>query len=163
RGVPGALLDEQGVSRLVKELYSMKHYGKDLQRIANVVGRAYAATFRETAYHVRPKQYWMRTRRHGSHASHGGQGGHVPEKPYSSMLDVGSSSMRMPPPGHRGSIQNSSSSFPDSASRSQSQQSETSADDNSWREAYAQVAQLNSYSDQQPPSRALLPFDDEIS
>jgi len=152
RGVPGALLDEQGVSRLVKELYSMKHYGKDLQRIANVVGRAYAATFRETAYHIRPKQYWMRARghsSHGSHASHGGQGGHVPGRPYSSLLDLDSSSVHMPPPRRRDSTQRSS------------QQSETPPDDNSWQASYAELAPQNPHSDQQPSYRGLLPFDDE--
>ncbi|KAH0561969.1 hypothetical protein GP486_003320 [Trichoglossum hirsutum] len=45
-------LDEEGVDRLVKELYKLKHFGKNLKTVKNVITRAHQATYRERPYRV---------------------------------------------------------------------------------------------------------------
>ena len=45
-------LDEAGVSQLVKQLYSLKHFGKSLQNIKNVTAKAHQATYRERPHRV---------------------------------------------------------------------------------------------------------------
>ncbi|KAF2801544.1 uncharacterized protein BDZ99DRAFT_469550 [Mytilinidion resinicola] len=52
-------LDEDGVYRLVETLYRMPHYGQQLKKVAQVVGMAYAASYRERPYRVRGRNYWM--------------------------------------------------------------------------------------------------------
>jgi hypothetical protein len=46
------LLDEQGVDDLVKRLYSLKHFGKNLQSVKNTVAASHQATYRERPYRV---------------------------------------------------------------------------------------------------------------
>ncbi|RMD44596.1 hypothetical protein DV735_g495, partial [Chaetothyriales sp. CBS 134920] len=53
------ILDAEGVYDLVQKLYSLPHNGRDLRKVARVVGTAYAATFREKPYRVRGRNYWM--------------------------------------------------------------------------------------------------------
>jgi hypothetical protein len=159
RGLPGAVPDEQGVSRLVQELYSMKHYGKDLQKVANTVSRAYAATFRETAYRVRPKHYYMRAR---GYTSHGGQDSHRRGQPYSSMLDIGSSSVRMSPSRRGGCSQRVSLGDMSSLPWRQSQKARPAEYDASWRTSYARCLPKQSPACQKTATKAFLPFDDDI-
>jgi hypothetical protein len=109
RGLRGAVPDERGVTRLVNDLYSMKHYGTDLRKVADTVSRAYAATFRETAYRVYPKSYWMRMR---GHNSNGRQPTNTRAQPYRSMLDPGPSSGLMSPSRRAGNSQRRKA-FPD--------------------------------------------------
>jgi hypothetical protein len=45
-------LDEAGVGRKVQELYSLKHFGRNLQRVKNVVSQAHQATYREKPYRI---------------------------------------------------------------------------------------------------------------
>jgi hypothetical protein len=45
-------LDEAGVSQLVKQLYSLKHFGKSLQNVKNVTARAHQATYRERPHRL---------------------------------------------------------------------------------------------------------------
>jgi hypothetical protein len=45
-------LDEGGVSHLVKELYKLNHFGKNLQSVKNVIANAHQATYRERPYRV---------------------------------------------------------------------------------------------------------------
>ena len=45
-------LDEAGVSQLVKQLYSLKHFGKNLQNIKNVTAKAHQATYRERPHRL---------------------------------------------------------------------------------------------------------------
>ena len=45
-------LDEAGVSQLVKQLYSLKHFGKNLQNVKNVTARAHQATYRERPHRL---------------------------------------------------------------------------------------------------------------
>ena len=45
-------LDEEGVSQLVKQLYSLKHFGKSLQNVKNVTARAHQATYRERPHRL---------------------------------------------------------------------------------------------------------------
>ena len=47
------LLDANGVDKIVKQLYSLKHYGSDLRKLRDVVAFAHAATYRERPYRVR--------------------------------------------------------------------------------------------------------------
>jgi len=72
-------LDEEGVSRLVKELYKLKHFGKNLQSVKNVVATAHQATYRERPYRVqRTNPSYSRSLFHGifgqqqPHSHHGG-------------------------------------------------------------------------------------------
>jgi hypothetical protein len=51
-------LDEAGVAQLVQALYNLKHYGQMLKDLAQVVGRAYEASFRERPYRISSKKYW---------------------------------------------------------------------------------------------------------
>jgi GTPase SAR1 family protein len=158
RGVPGAVPDEQGISRIVKDLYAMTHYGKELQKTANIVGSAYAAAFRETRYHIHPKQYWMRTpgrRSQASRANQHGQARHSRGRPFSSLLDIGSSKSGNATGFLDGRTEKGS--FADRSSK----QRKSFADDKSLQELYAQNSPENSHSSQQPPVRGLLPFDDE--
>lgn len=46
------LLDATGVDGIVKQLYSLKHYGADLRKLRDVVAIAHAATYRERPYRV---------------------------------------------------------------------------------------------------------------
>ncbi|KAH8730675.1 hypothetical protein GQ44DRAFT_767855 [Phaeosphaeriaceae sp. PMI808] len=46
------ILDEAGIERLVHQLYGLKHYGKSLQDIRNVIDDAGSASFREKPYRV---------------------------------------------------------------------------------------------------------------
>jgi hypothetical protein len=50
-------LDEAGVERLVKELYSLKHFGKSLQNIKNVTAKAHQATYRERPHRLPRNQH----------------------------------------------------------------------------------------------------------
>jgi hypothetical protein len=52
-------LDEDGVHKLVQALYSMSHYGSNLKDVADKVGKAYAATFRERPVRLRGHRYWQ--------------------------------------------------------------------------------------------------------
>jgi hypothetical protein len=54
-------LDERGVASLVQQLYNLKHYGHMLKDLAKVVGKAYAANFRERPYRIQGKRFWMET------------------------------------------------------------------------------------------------------
>ena len=45
-------LDEAGVARLVGELYKLKHFGKNLKSVKNVIARAHQATYRERPFRV---------------------------------------------------------------------------------------------------------------
>jgi hypothetical protein len=45
-------LDEAGVSQLVNQLYSLKHFGKSLQNIKNVTAKAHQATYRERPHRL---------------------------------------------------------------------------------------------------------------
>ncbi|KAK5199158.1 hypothetical protein LTR92_001631 [Exophiala xenobiotica] len=56
-------LDERGVALLVQQLYNLKHYGRMLKDLANVVGKAYAANFRERPYRIQGRRFWMDTGR----------------------------------------------------------------------------------------------------
>ncbi|KAF9884687.1 hypothetical protein FE257_001316 [Aspergillus nanangensis] len=60
-GTPGKQyqpLDEKGIAQLVRDLYSLPHYGQMLNDLAQVVGRAYEANFRERPYRISRKRYW---------------------------------------------------------------------------------------------------------
>jgi len=48
-------LDEAGVSRLVRDLYKLKHFGSNLQSVKNVIATAHQATYRERPYRVQRK------------------------------------------------------------------------------------------------------------
>jgi hypothetical protein len=45
-------LDEAGVSKLVDQLYSLKHFGKNLQNVKNVTAKAHQATYRERPHRL---------------------------------------------------------------------------------------------------------------
>ncbi|KAL2076230.1 hypothetical protein VTL71DRAFT_1173 [Oculimacula yallundae] len=45
-------LDEAGVTALVKELYLLKHFGKNLQNVKDVTARAHQATYRERPHRL---------------------------------------------------------------------------------------------------------------
>jgi hypothetical protein len=45
-------LDEAGVSQLVKQLYSLKHFGKNLQNVENITAQAHQATYRERPHRL---------------------------------------------------------------------------------------------------------------
>ncbi|EXJ74841.1 uncharacterized protein A1O5_01537 [Cladophialophora psammophila CBS 110553] len=50
------LLDAKGVDKLVKQLYSLKHYGADLRKLRDAVVIAHAASIRERPYHVNARR-----------------------------------------------------------------------------------------------------------
>jgi len=54
------ILNEPGVALLVQQLYNLKHYGRMLKDLAHVVGRAYAANFREKPCRIQGKRFWTR-------------------------------------------------------------------------------------------------------
>lgn len=56
-GIGERVLDTAGVEAEVRKLYSLKHYGKNLQRLRQVVETAHAATFREKPYQVKQKKW----------------------------------------------------------------------------------------------------------
>jgi hypothetical protein len=45
-------LDEAGVTQLVNQLYTLKHFGKNLQNVKNVTARAHQATYRERPHRL---------------------------------------------------------------------------------------------------------------
>ena len=45
-------LDEAGVSQLVDQLYSLKHFGKNLQNVKNITAKAHQATYRERPHRL---------------------------------------------------------------------------------------------------------------
>jgi hypothetical protein len=166
RGLPGAVPDSAGISDLIKNLYAMKHYGKNLQKVANVVSKAYEATFRETAYHVRPKNYWMRARgRSGNNFnSHGptrptGKVYHGSGQPYSTMLDVGPSSSKPKAQPSR-----SSTSYFDISKvlgkKNQSQNSPDDDDDKAFQHMYDEIITPKRPEPKKPAVKGFLPFDD---
>ncbi|RVX67190.1 hypothetical protein B0A52_08624 [Exophiala mesophila] len=53
RGSAEESMDAEGVDKLIKQLYSLKHYGQDLRKLRDVVVIAHAATYRERPYRVR--------------------------------------------------------------------------------------------------------------
>jgi hypothetical protein len=67
------VLDEAGVAQMVQKLYNLSHYGQMLNDLAQVVGQAYEATFRERPYRIRGKAYWMGD----SHQEEGGINGNT--------------------------------------------------------------------------------------
>jgi hypothetical protein len=86
------VLDEAGVAQLVQKLYNLPHYGQMLNDLAQVVGRAYEATFRERPYRIRGKAYWMGDSHKGERGINGNtllrNHRHPAEKkPVRSMLD----------------------------------------------------------------------------
>ncbi|KAH7131981.1 hypothetical protein B0J11DRAFT_455530 [Dendryphion nanum] len=192
RGLPGAVPDEKGVSRLVQELYNMKHYGKDLQKVVSTVSQVYAATFRETAYHVRPKKYWMRAQHSGSSSYgssqygnqglfssgsvHGNSMGYAGKysiqssynygQPLPSLLDVGpSTNVRSQPPRRQNSSRKPSSGpgYRQSVLGRSSQQAGTvTEDDASWQAMYAIHAPQQAPPEKSKKQQGYLPFDDEI-
>lgn len=154
RGVPGAVPDEKGVSKITQDLYCMKHYGKDLKRVADTVSRAYAATFRETAYHVRPKHYWMRAQQRRHQNRHSTTNGN---QTYSSMLNIGlpsfqSTSTRRLNTGPRATLRERITSNTGGPSPR-----------NSWQAAYTPHEQKNNVTSEKPKTKSYLPFDDEIT
>ncbi|OAP57288.1 hypothetical protein AYL99_08026 [Fonsecaea erecta] len=50
------LLDAKGVDKLVKRLYSLKHYGADLRKLRDAVVIAHAASIRERPYRVNARR-----------------------------------------------------------------------------------------------------------
>ncbi|KAH0556291.1 hypothetical protein GP486_005782 [Trichoglossum hirsutum] len=52
------LLDETGVCRLVKSLYTLKHYGESLRGLGDVVQAAQAAGYREKPARLRARTRW---------------------------------------------------------------------------------------------------------
>jgi GTPase SAR1 family protein len=52
------LLDQVGVENLLRELYGLKHYGKSLQKSAEVVQAARAVVYRERPYLTQAKRHW---------------------------------------------------------------------------------------------------------
>ena len=46
-------LDANGVYKLIRELYTMQHYGSNLKDCAKKTSEAYAATYRERSYRIR--------------------------------------------------------------------------------------------------------------
>jgi hypothetical protein len=54
-------LDEAGVSQLVNQLYSLKHFGKNLQNVKNVTARAHQATYRERPHRLPRNQNTAKT------------------------------------------------------------------------------------------------------
>jgi hypothetical protein len=45
-------LNEAGVSQLVKQLYSLKHFGKNLQNVKDITAKAHQATYRERPHRL---------------------------------------------------------------------------------------------------------------
>lgn len=52
RGSKSELLTEQGVEAAVKELYKMKHFGKNLESVKQTISSVYQATYREMPFRV---------------------------------------------------------------------------------------------------------------
>jgi GTPase SAR1 family protein len=48
-------LDEEGVDRLVRKLYNLKHFGNNLRTAKQTIATAHQATYREMPYHVKSK------------------------------------------------------------------------------------------------------------
>ncbi|KAH8669776.1 hypothetical protein BGZ60DRAFT_538625 [Tricladium varicosporioides] len=46
-------LDERGVDRLIRQLYSLKHFGHNLRSVKNTTAAAHQATYREIPYRVK--------------------------------------------------------------------------------------------------------------
>ena len=51
-------LSQEAVTQLITELYGLKHYGKDLQRSLQVVGRSQEVGYREQPRIIRARQHW---------------------------------------------------------------------------------------------------------
>ncbi|KAH7333253.1 hypothetical protein BKA65DRAFT_41978 [Rhexocercosporidium sp. MPI-PUGE-AT-0058] len=63
------VLDEAGVTKLVNKLYSLKHFGKDLQNVKNVTARAHQATYRERPHRLPRNTYASKSLLHNVWAS----------------------------------------------------------------------------------------------
>jgi len=75
------VLDEQGVDRLVSELYGLRHFGGNLKNVKNGIVASHQATYREIPFR-------MAHRRSSGYASHSGHGNHsVPIGPDPSYGD----------------------------------------------------------------------------
>ncbi|EGZ72991.1 hypothetical protein NEUTE2DRAFT_156555 [Neurospora tetrasperma FGSC 2509] len=56
------LLDDQGVREQVDRLYSLPHFGEDLERIVKINEKAVEASFREKSYNISLGSHWKRSR-----------------------------------------------------------------------------------------------------
>jgi len=74
------VLDEQGVDRLVRELYGLQHFGEMLRSVKNKIATAHQATYRERPYRV------------GAHRSRKGRMGSFCQAPLYSFVAANSSS-----------------------------------------------------------------------
>ena len=70
------VLDEAGVDAVVRQLYSLKHFGATLKTVQTAISAAHAATYRERPYHVGSHKHRPSKRRQGQGQGHGhGYGG----------------------------------------------------------------------------------------
>ncbi|MCJ1360029.1 MAG: hypothetical protein MMC33_010032 [Icmadophila ericetorum] len=51
-------LDEAGVDRVIKHLYNLKHFGKNLKSVQQTITTAHQSTYREMPYRVKVKGSW---------------------------------------------------------------------------------------------------------
>jgi hypothetical protein len=58
QGTGSTVLDQAGVEQLVQTLYSLKHYGHELQRIRETIEEAHEIAYREKPYYMRAKPDW---------------------------------------------------------------------------------------------------------
>lgn len=61
-GSEHSLLDQDGVEIMKKELYSLKHYGKELRGMCNVIHSLPSRSNREKSHVMEPRAHWKKTK-----------------------------------------------------------------------------------------------------